>query len=150
MSHQATFTGRFKEAANLPWTDTAGVATATLTGHFHTMEIRALARLAIPGGVTARWPRRYGSSSGAGRRRTRPGCGISMSGNSRPSSGTAGATWGGPADAPQYASRSVGPHGQTGFARSDFFATMVLADAHLAPGGPGAGVHDGDADADCG
>jgi hypothetical protein len=48
MSHQATFTGRFGEAANLARaarTGTAGVATATLTGHFHTMEARALARL---------------------------------------------------------------------------------------------------------
>jgi hypothetical protein len=35
-------------------------------------------------------------------------------------------------DAAQYASRSAGAVDGTGFARSDFFATMVLADAHLA------------------
>src|ERR1039458_5701676 len=48
MSHQATFTGRFGEAANLARaarTGTAGGATATLTAHFHTMEARALGRL---------------------------------------------------------------------------------------------------------
>ena len=48
MSHQATYTGRFGEAANLARaarTGTSGVATATLTAHFHTMEARALARL---------------------------------------------------------------------------------------------------------
>ena len=48
MSHQATYTGRFGEAANLAraaWTGTRGIATATLTAHFHAMEARALARL---------------------------------------------------------------------------------------------------------
>jgi hypothetical protein len=47
MSHQATYTGRFAEAANLARaarTGTTGIATATLTAHFHTMEARALAR----------------------------------------------------------------------------------------------------------
>jgi hypothetical protein len=41
-------TGRFREAANLALaarTGTTGLATATLTAHFHTMEARALARL---------------------------------------------------------------------------------------------------------
>ncbi len=38
------------------------------------------------------------------------------------------------ADAAQYASRSVAAAGGAGFVRSDFFATMVLADAHLAAG----------------
>ncbi len=45
MSHQATYTGRFAEAANLARaarTGTTGIATATLTAHFHTMEARAL------------------------------------------------------------------------------------------------------------
>ncbi len=48
MSHQATFTGRFTEAANLAraaLTGTRGIATPTLTAHFHAMEARALARL---------------------------------------------------------------------------------------------------------
>jgi hypothetical protein len=37
-------------------------------------------------------------------------------------------------DAAQYASRSVGTADGAGFVRSDFFATMVLADAHVAAG----------------
>jgi hypothetical protein len=48
MSHQATYTGRFREAANLAkaaMTGTRGIATPTLTSHFHAMEARALARL---------------------------------------------------------------------------------------------------------
>jgi transcriptional regulator with XRE-family HTH domain len=48
MSHQATYTGRFGEAANLARAaraGTSGIATATLTAHFHTMEARALARI---------------------------------------------------------------------------------------------------------
>jgi tetratricopeptide (TPR) repeat protein/transcriptional regulator with XRE-family HTH domain len=48
MSHQATYMGRYTEAANLARaarTGTGNVATPTLTAHFHTMEARALARL---------------------------------------------------------------------------------------------------------
>jgi hypothetical protein len=46
MSHQATFLGRHREAANLARaarTGTRGKATATLTAHFYAMEARALA-----------------------------------------------------------------------------------------------------------
>jgi hypothetical protein len=39
-------------------------------------------------------------------------------------------------DAAQYASRSTGTADGLVFARSDFFATMVLADAYLAAGEP--------------
>ena len=39
-------------------------------------------------------------------------------------------------DAAQYAGRSVGAGADGTFARSDFFATMVLADAYLAAGEP--------------
>ena len=39
-----------------------------------------------------------------------------------------------PADAARYASRSVATEAGNGFIRSDFFAMMVLADAHLAAG----------------
>ena len=48
MSHQATFAGRFTDAANLAraaLTGTRGVASPTQTAHFHAMEARALARL---------------------------------------------------------------------------------------------------------
>lgn len=46
MSHQATFLGKHREAVNLARaarSGTRGVATATLTAHFHAMEARALA-----------------------------------------------------------------------------------------------------------
>jgi hypothetical protein len=48
MSHQATFMGRYTEAATLSraaMNGTRGMATPTLTAHFHAMEARALARL---------------------------------------------------------------------------------------------------------
>jgi tetratricopeptide (TPR) repeat protein len=48
MSHQATYMGRYTEAANLARaarTGTGNAATPTLAAHFHTMEARALARL---------------------------------------------------------------------------------------------------------
>jgi hypothetical protein len=48
MSHQATFAGRFTDAANLAraaLAGTRGIAPPTLTAHFHAMEARALARL---------------------------------------------------------------------------------------------------------
>ena len=48
MSHQATYLGRFGEAANLARaakTGTQGIATPTLVSHFHAMEARALARM---------------------------------------------------------------------------------------------------------
>ena len=48
MSHQATFVGRYRDAANLAMaarTGTAGIATPTQTAHFHSMEARAFARI---------------------------------------------------------------------------------------------------------
>jgi hypothetical protein len=53
------------------------------------MEARTLARLVMPGGVLARWPRRCGSSNGVSQKMIRPVGRISVSGNSQPSSGTA-------------------------------------------------------------
>ena len=99
MSHQATYTGRFGEAANLARaarTGTTGIATATLTAHFHTMEARALARLGDARDATGRWRRRWRSSSGAGPKMIRAGSGTSMRPSWRRSSGTACGTSGGP------------------------------------------------------
>jgi hypothetical protein len=48
MSHQATYAGHYGEAANLAraaMVGTSGIATASLSAHFHAMEARALARL---------------------------------------------------------------------------------------------------------
>jgi tetratricopeptide (TPR) repeat protein len=137
MSHQATYTGRFAEAANLARaarTGTAGIATATLTAHFHTMEARALARLgdakacdrALAEAVREFERRRPEEDPGWIRYFDEAELAAEF--------GHCLRDLGRVADAAQYASRSVVTDSGTGFVRSDFFATMVLADAHLAAG----------------
>jgi hypothetical protein len=135
MSHQATYTGRYTEAANLARaarTGTRGVATPTLTAHFHVMEARALARLrdtkacshALSAGTTEfergnpdndpQWIRYFNASE------------LSAEfGHCMRDLGRAG-------DAVQHTTASLEANGE--FARSDFFVTLVLADAHLAAG----------------
>jgi hypothetical protein len=136
MSHQATYTGRFNEAANLAraaMTGTRGLATATLTSHFHAMEARALARLG-----DARGCDRALSEAVREFERRKPEddpAWICYFDESELSAefGHCLRDQGRAADAAQYASRSlVAVDGA--FARSDFFVTMVLADAHLASG----------------
>ena len=137
MSHQATYTGRFREAANLARaarTGTCGVATATLTSHFHAMEARALARLgdakacdhalAEAGREFERrnpeadpqWIRYFNEAELA-----------AEFGHCLRDLGRA-------VDAAQYASSSIEAINDDVFMRSDFFAAMVLADAYLAAG----------------
>jgi hypothetical protein len=137
MSHQATFTGRFTEAANLARaarTGTHGVATPTLTAHFHTMEARALARLAdakscaraLSDGVNEfdrakpendpHWIRYFNQSELSAEFAH---CMRDM---------------GRPADAVRYADTSLSALHDSRFGRSDFFVSLVLADAHLAAG----------------
>jgi transcriptional regulator with XRE-family HTH domain len=137
MSHQATYTGRFSEAANLARaarTGTRGVATPTLAAHFHTMEARALARLGDAKGCDHSlaeavreferrkpeddpdWIRYFDESELAAE------------------FGHCLRDLGRPVDAVQYASHSLMEVDETTFVRSDFFALMVLADAYLAAG----------------
>jgi hypothetical protein len=139
MSHQATYTGRFREAANLAQaarTGTAGTANATLTAHFYTMEARALARLgdakscdlALAAAVTE-YERRNPEADPAwfqyfDEAELSAEFGHCLRDLSRAR------------DATEYAGRSVGASPDGRYARSDFFATMVLADAHLAAGEP--------------
>ena len=136
MSHQATYTGRFREAANLAQaarTGTTGVATATLTAHFHTMEARALARLgeakgcdlALAAAVTE-YERRSPEAD--------PGW-FQYFDEAELSAefGHCLRDLGRAKDAAEYAGRSVGA-APGRFVRSDFFATMVLADSYLAAG----------------
>ncbi len=137
MSHQATYTGRFREAANLARaarTGTCAVATATLTSHFHAMEARALARL---GDAKAcdhalaeafreferrnpeddpQWIRYFNEAELA-----------AEFGHCLRDLGRA-------TDAAQYLSSSIEAINDDVFMRSDFFAAMVLADAYLAAG----------------
>jgi hypothetical protein len=137
MSHQATFTGRFGEAASLARaarTGTAGIATPTLTAHFHTMEARALARLGDARGcdrslaeAVREFERRRPDTDPAWIRYFDESELAAEFGHCMRDLGRA-------SDAAEYASRSVATAEDAGFVRSDFFATMVLADAHLAAG----------------
>ena len=137
MSHQATYTGRFGEAANLARaarTGTTGVATATLTAHFHTMEARALARLGDARGCDRALAEAMREFE---RRRPDDDPGWIRYFDETELAAEFGhclRDLGRAADAAQYAGRSVAAVGGAGFVRSDFFATMVLADAHLASG----------------
>jgi transcriptional regulator with XRE-family HTH domain len=136
MSHQATFMGRFQDAANLARAANLGthaVATPTLTAHFHVMEARALARLgdaracdlALSAAVTMferrvpeddpEWIRYFDDAELAAE------------------FGHCFRDLGRPVDATQYATQCLGDADGT-YLRSDFFATMVLADAHLRAG----------------
>jgi transcriptional regulator with XRE-family HTH domain len=137
MSHQATFIGRFEEAANLARaarTGTTGLATSTLTAHFHTMEARALARLgdargcelALAAAVTQHERRKPEDDPGwfqyFDEAELSAEFGHCLRDLNRPE------------DATEYAGRSLGVATDGQFVRSDFFAAMVLADAHLAAG----------------
>jgi hypothetical protein len=135
MSHQATFAGRFTDAANLAraaLTGTRGAAPPTLTAHFHAMEARALARLgdakscarALSDSVTEFdranpedapvWIRYFNESE------------LSAEfGHCMRDLGRA-------PDAVQYADSSL--KASEAFGRSDFFVSLVLADAQLAAG----------------
>ena len=137
MSHQATHVGRFGEAASLARsarTGTAGIATPTLTAHFHTMEARALARLGDARGcdralaeATREFERRRPDDDPAWIRYFDESELAAEFGHCLRDLGRA-------ADAAQYASQSAGTADSGGFVRSDFFATMVLADAQVAAG----------------
>jgi len=137
MSHQATHTGRFGEAASLARaarTGTAGIATPTLTAHFHTMEARALARLGDARGcdraladAVREFERRTPDDDPAWIRYFDEAELAAEFGHCLRDLGRA-------SDAVRYASCGVGAVDGAGFVRSDFFATMVLADAYLAAG----------------
>jgi transcriptional regulator with XRE-family HTH domain len=136
MSHQATYMGRFDEAANLARaaaTGTRGVATATLTSHFHAMEARALARLGDAKGcdralaeTMREFERRKPEDDPAWIRYFDESELSAEFGHCLRDLGRA-------TDATRYASRSLVAADGT-FVRSDFFVTIVLADAHLAAG----------------
>jgi transcriptional regulator with XRE-family HTH domain len=137
MSHQATYTGKFREAANLAraaMTGTRGIATPTLNAHFHAMEARALARLGDAKGCDAALAEAVCEFE----RRTPENDPdwIQYFNESELSAefGHCLRDLGRAKDAVQYANRGLPDVNETAFARSDFFVTMVLADAHLAAG----------------
>lgn len=135
MSHQATFLGRSKEAANLARaarTGTRGVATPTLTAHFYAMEARALA----VGGDAVGAQKALGEAVRVYERRM-PGTDpefISYFDDAELSAefGHCFRDIGRPEDAAIYAERALVSAGAS--ARSDFFVTMVLAAGLLGQG----------------
>jgi transcriptional regulator with XRE-family HTH domain len=137
MSHQATYAGRFREAANLAQaarTGTSGIANATLTAHFYTMEARALARLgeakacdqALAAAVTEYERRKPEADPDWFQYFDEAELSAEFGHCLRDLSRAK--------DATEYAGRSVGASPDGRYARSDFFAAMVLADSYLAAG----------------
>lgn len=137
MSHQATYLGRFGEAANLARavrTGTPGVTTATLTAHFHTMEARALARLgdaracdAALAAAVREFERRNPEDDPAWFQYFDEPELEAEFGHCFRDLGRA-------VEATEHASQSLAAVDGPVFQRSDFFAAVVLADAHLAAG----------------
>jgi hypothetical protein len=136
MSHQATFAGKFTDAANLAraaLTGTRGVAPPTLTAHYHAMEARALARLG-----DAKSCSRALSESVTEFDRANPADApvwMQYFNESELSAefGHCMRDLGRAADAVRYADSSL-KASEAAFGRSDFFVSLVLADAHLAAG----------------
>lgn len=137
MSHQATYTHRFSEAANLARaarSGTRGLTTPTLTAHFHTMEARALARLGDAKGCDRalaeavrefehrspdddpEWIRYFNE--------------VELNAEF----GHCFRDLGRARDAIEYATRGILAPDDATFVRSDFFVAIVLADSYLASG----------------
>ena len=135
MSHQATYTGRYTEAASLAraaLTGTSGVVTPTQTAHFRMMEARALARLRDVKSCShalAEAAREFEH-----RNPDDDPLWIRYVNESELSAEFAHCMrdLGRAEDAVRYATASLEANG--GLARSDFFVTLVLADAQLASG----------------
>jgi tetratricopeptide (TPR) repeat protein len=139
MSHQATYTGRFGEAANLARAarnGTRGLATPTLTAHFHTMEARALARLGDAKACDAALSAAVREFDRRNPEDDPPWIAYFDEAELAAEFGHCFRDLGRAVDASQHASQSLAAVDGTTFLRSDFFAAIVLADAHLAAGEP--------------
>jgi hypothetical protein len=141
MSHQATFLGRSREAANLARaarSGTQGRATPTLTAHFHAMEARALAVGGDHTGV-----QRALSEAVRVFERRQPNDDpewISYFDDAELSAEFSHCfrDIGRASDAVTYAQRAL----SGASARSDFFVTMVLAAGHVGDGGKSAAIEE--------
>jgi transcriptional regulator with XRE-family HTH domain len=135
MSHQATYTGRYTEAASLAraaLTGTNGIVTPTQTAHFRMMEARALARLRDTKSCShalaeaaREFERRNPEDDPLWIRYVNESELAAEFAHCMRDLGRA-------EDAIRHATNSLEANG--GLARSDFFVTLVLADAHLAVG----------------
>ncbi|WP_436762862.1 hypothetical protein [Streptosporangium sp. V21-05] len=137
MSHQATFVGRYREAVNLARAarqGTAGAATPTMTAHFHMMEARAPARL----GDAPACDRALTQAAREFERRNPDDdpdwIGYFDEAELAAEFGHCFRDLGRPAAANEYVTPCVRTGRDSEYLRSDFFATMVLADAHLGAG----------------
>lgn len=135
MSHQATYVGRYREAANLAraaMTGTRTLATPGLTAHFHAMEARALARL---GDARACDLALVAAVRGFERRKPDnepPWFQYFDEAELAAELGHCFRDLGRATDASQHASQCLDVIDESTFLRSDFFAAMVLADAYVA------------------
>lgn len=135
MSHQATFLGRFRDAANLARAAAQGSSargSQTLAAHFHVMEARALARTGDAPACERAMSAAVREYERRNPQRDPEWFQYFDEAELAAELGHCNRDLGRPVDASTYAARSVGLNGEA--ARSDFFATMVLADAYLDQG----------------
>ena len=135
MSHQATFLGRYTEAATLARAalqGTRGLATPSLTAHFHAMEARALARLQDTKACGRALSESMRAFERANPVNDTPWFQYFNESELSAGLGHCMRDLGRAADAVQHAGNALANTGQ--FARSDFFVYLVLANAHLAAG----------------
>jgi tetratricopeptide (TPR) repeat protein len=136
MSHQATFLGHFNEAANMARAARLGaarVSTPILSAHFYAMEARALARLGQASGCD-----RALSAAVKEFARHTPGDGPGWiqyfdEAELAAELGHCNRDLGRAAPATTYAAQALGTASGE-YLRSDFFATMVLADSYFDQG----------------
>lgn len=136
MSHQATFLGNFREAANLARTARMGTEASgspCAQAHFYAMEARALARL----GERADCDRAMAAAVREFERRdpdNDPADWFDYFDDAELAAelGHCNRDLGRSVDASTYAEQSIGDNGE--YVRSDFFVTMVLADSYLDQG----------------
>ena len=136
MSHQATFIGRFAEAADLARAAQVGTKTAatpTLSAHFYAMEARALARLGDARGCDLALSEAVKTFERRNPENDPEWIRYFDDAELAAEFGHCFRDLGRPVDATTYATQSLGSADGT-YQRSDFFATMVLADAHLRAG----------------
>jgi hypothetical protein len=135
MSHQATFLGRYTEAATLARAalqGTRGLATPTLAAHFHAMEARALARLQDTKACGHALSESMREFERTNPQNDPPWFQYFNESELSAELGHCMRDLGRAGDAVQHAGNALARTGQ--FARSDFFVSLVLADAHLAAG----------------
>ena len=136
MSHQANFLGNHREAANLARAarmGTTGVGSACSAAHFYAMEARALAMAGDASGCDKAMA---GAVQEFERRKPEddPADWFAYFDDAELAAelGHCNRDLGRAVDASVYAAQSIGANGE--YVRSDFFVTMVLADAYLGQG----------------